>query len=269
MSETVLQGNCHCGSYRFELPVADLKQTSTCACKHCSKAGCLWLPLSTELVYRATRDDGHIARYRSEGLEKEFCSVCGTTISAEHFEGSVRGRAVNVRCIRQINPFDYDVRPDFSQLHILPPQAPIAGSCDCGKVKVQLLQSPEELAIREDNCSICTRNAWVGAYPSKSQVVLTGTENTQDYSFDRKFNGFPFCKTCGIHVYQHLYGPPQAIIECMPEDRQQAVRQMLDIQPVNVRVLDNFVLSNHNVAREDEGTEGYESTVLGLPVAKG
>lgn len=49
------------------------------------------------------------------------------------------------------------VRPDFSQLHILPPQAPIAGSCDCGKVKVQLLQSPEELAIREDNCSICTR----------------------------------------------------------------------------------------------------------------
>jgi hypothetical protein len=65
-----LQGNCHCGRYRFELSGADLSQASTCACNHCRKAGCLLLPLSSELVYRCTRDDQKITRYQSEDLRK-------------------------------------------------------------------------------------------------------------------------------------------------------------------------------------------------------
>jgi hypothetical protein len=102
----------------------------------------------------------------------------------------------------------------------------------------------------------------VGVYPSKSQVLLSGQENTQDYSFGRKFNGFPFCKTCGIHVYQNLYGPPKSVVEAMPESRRQAVQKMLDMQPINVRVLDGFDLDRCEIKREDEGTNGYEIEAL-------
>lgn len=34
---------------------------------------------------------------------------------------------------------------------------PLKGSCHCGKVVVELLQPIEQLVIKEDNCSICTR----------------------------------------------------------------------------------------------------------------
>jgi hypothetical protein len=48
----------------------------------------------------------------------------------------------------------------------------------------------------------------------------------------------------------------------MPQARRQAVVKMLDIQPLNVRVFDDFVLRDHDVNRSDEGTGGYEASVL-------
>lgn len=66
-----IEGNCHCGSYQFELSGADLSLVRACTCKHCRKAGCLWLPLSTALVYRVIRDDGNLVRYQSKEVEAE------------------------------------------------------------------------------------------------------------------------------------------------------------------------------------------------------
>lgn len=162
----------------------------------------------------------------------------------------------------------------------MPPQVPVEGSCDCGKITVQLLLPFEQLEVREDNCSICTRaspplnvnsnltdlkqNAWTGIYPSQKHVLLKGHENTKEYRFGSKFNGFPFCRTCGINVYQNLYGPPLPVIDSMPEERKALVRQMLDIKPLNVRVFEDVVLSDCNVKRVDQGTEGYETAVLGF-----
>jgi hypothetical protein len=70
-TSSILKGNCHCGRHRFELSGADLSQVSSCTCKHCKKAGCLWLPISNELVYRTTRGDGALTKYRSGDLDKE------------------------------------------------------------------------------------------------------------------------------------------------------------------------------------------------------
>lgn len=86
----------------------------------------------------------------------------------------------------------------------------------------------------------------------------------QDYRFGRQFNGFPFCKTCGLHVYQDLYGPPQHIVDSMPEQRKEVVRKMLDIKPLNVRCFDEVDLEGWGVQRSDEGTAGYEATILSL-----
>ena len=42
------------------------------------------------------------------------------------------------------------------------------------------------------------------------------------------------------------------------------MRKQLDIQPVNVRALDGIDMSRVEVKRSNEGTEGYEWSVLGL-----
>jgi hypothetical protein len=97
----------------------------------------------------------------------------------------------------------------------------------------------------------------VGIYPPKSAVTIQGREMTQDYTFGRRFNGHPFCKVCGVHVFMNLYGPPKELVHGWPQQRQEMVAKMLDIQPINVRVLEGMELAALTVVRTDEGTEGY------------
>lgn len=42
-------------------------------------------------------------------LELEFCSICGTGVLGEHFEGPLKGRVVvNVRTLRGVDPFEFE-----------------------------------------------------------------------------------------------------------------------------------------------------------------
>lgn len=43
---------------------------------------------------------------------------------------------------------------------------------------------------------------------------------------------------------------------------------MLDIQPINVRVLGGIEIRDLDIKRSNEGTAGYESKVLGIEEAK-
>lgn len=107
------------------------------------------------------------------------------------------------------------------------------------------------------------QNAWVGIYLRPSEVKVTGAEHLTDYRFGRRFMGHPFCKTCGVHVVINVYGPPQHVIDRLPEDRKKMVAKKLDLKPVNVRALDGVDLSLLKIERSDEGTHGYERDVLG------
>jgi hypothetical protein len=53
-------------------------------------------------------------------------------------------------------------------------------------------------------------------------------------------------------------GPPQEVVDRLPESKKEYVRKLLEIQPVNVRTLDGVEWEEIQVKREDEGTEGYE-----------
>ena len=64
--------------------------------------------------------------------------------------------------------------------------------------------------------------------------------------------------TCGVHPYLNLYGPPKEVVERLPEERQRLVRKMLDVKPVNIRVLEGVEWEEIEVKREDEGTKGWE-----------
>ncbi|EFX00282.1 glutathione-dependent formaldehyde-activating gfa [Grosmannia clavigera kw1407] len=269
-------GNCHCGGYRFELLRAesteaegDEKQAVPCSCAACTKLGAQWQAVEVEDV-RVIHDEGKMMEHRSPNMLHKFCSVCGTTLLGSHPEGQSPWRQqtlVNLRALQGFNPFalerDTSVSPAQAQT-----TWPSTGSCLCGKVDITLLEPLETMSMKEDNCSICTRNAWVGAYPSKAQVSLHGTEHTQDYRFGRRFMGHPFCQTCGVHVYMNVYGPPQHVLDRLPEERKALVRRNLDIAPVNIRVLDvhgspsGLDISSLPVQRTDEGQDGYEIDVL-------
>ena len=64
---TAYQGNCHCGSYRFELRLSDLRALTTCDCDLCKKQGYLWTvpPIG---AFSITRDDGKMVDYKTNTL---------------------------------------------------------------------------------------------------------------------------------------------------------------------------------------------------------
>ncbi|KAJ4387452.1 hypothetical protein N0V93_008044 [Gnomoniopsis smithogilvyi] len=135
------------------------------------------------------------------------------------------------------------------------------GSCQCGAVAFAVKTAPlEKIEIKEDNCSICVRRAATSIYPDKDQVLLCGRDNTTTYAFGRKFNQTPFCKTCGVAIYGVAVGPPQSIVDKLPEEKQKFVEQQRRIQPLYVRAMNGVDWDNIKVQRNDEGTEGY--TVL-------
>ena len=98
-------------------------------------------------------------------------------------------------------------------------------------------------------------------HPAKNQVRIDGKEHTQDYLLGRGWSGAPFCKTCGVHVFGNVYGPPQDFIDNVPEDKRDIfmtmVRKNTSLQSLNVRTFDNIDLTKIVVKQDDVGTEGY------------
>ncbi|KAL0944722.1 glutathione-dependent formaldehyde-activating gfa [Colletotrichum truncatum] len=238
-----------------------------------------------------------LTSYTSSGtdaLQHEFCSNCGTGLFGTHTSGVQAGkRGISLRPLisnmtgvflrgKEVISLDPEGNPTpyLGRLSLIKPSTASTsptpefrgmqpkvteehlrlyqGACDCGAVQVALKIKPlAEVEVKEDNCSICVRNGFIGVYPHQSQVTLVGKENTQDYRFGRRFNGSPFCKTCGVHCFSNLYGPPQAIIDRLPDEKKKFVRRQLEIQPVNVGVLEDVEWDKLNLQWANEGTEGY------------
>jgi len=69
------------------------------------------------------------------------------------------------------------------------------------------------------------------------------------------------CKTCGVLVFNNVYGPPISVFDSLPPERKERVMAVywknMALQPLNVRALDDVDLEFLKVERTDEGTEGY------------
>ncbi|PYH87038.1 hypothetical protein BO82DRAFT_360164 [Aspergillus uvarum CBS 121591] len=133
------------------------------------------------------------------------------------------------------------------------------GGCHCGAIQITVTSPPlRHVQVKEDNCSICQRNANVCIYPSKSAVAIQDPRNQlREYRFGRQFTGHRFCGVCGVQLYMHLHGPPAAVAARLSPEKQELVRRNLDVVPVRVPVLDWVEWEAIRVEREDEGTEGY------------
>jgi len=67
-------GNCHCGRYRFDLTVPDIKNAISCACSLCAKKGSLWLVPPAD-SFHIVRDDGRLIEYQSTTLKDKVRHV--------------------------------------------------------------------------------------------------------------------------------------------------------------------------------------------------
>ncbi|RKU48893.1 hypothetical protein DL546_008635 [Coniochaeta pulveracea] len=262
-------GNCHCGRFRFELTGVEITEAIVCKCTLCAKKGYLWIrPITGS--FNVTRDEGSLTSYKAPTLTDQFCGHCGTGVLGEHSLGSLNGQQlVNIRAIQEVNPFKLG-----SSIHVAAPddERPLKrisesspalhkASCHCGQVQAELLVPITDLEIKEDNCSSCVRDAYIGVYPTKDQVKIHGRENTFEYKYGQKFSGTLYCKICGVTVFRNIYGPPLSVFDKVPADRKERVMaaywKNMAMQPLNVRTFDGLDLESLKIERTDEGTEGY------------
>ncbi|PYI16695.1 hypothetical protein BO99DRAFT_404942 [Aspergillus violaceofuscus CBS 115571] len=266
-------GNCHCGSVRFEIHLASPFQTTfACPCSICAKAGCPWIfTQDDELKFTKGRDT--LASYKTQMGEYEFCATCGTPITVRNHltVAGQPGIGVSARALRDVNPFHLSVtklpppredEPASSAPEVQPTQQSpktYTGGCHCGAIHITVTSAPlRDVQVKEDNCSICQRNANTCIYPAKCAVATQDpSSQLREYRFGRKFTGHRFCGVCGVQLYMHLYGPPAAVVARLLPEKQELVRRNLEIVPVRVQVLDGVEWEEIHVERSDEGTEGY------------
>lgn len=102
----------------------------------------------------------------------------------------------------------------------------------------------------------------MGCYPTKDQVRLHGQRKGFEYLTGKKYGGGVSCKTCGVHVYSNIYGPPISIFDKLPPERKEyalgVYHKNMALQPLNVRAMEDVDLASLNINRTDEGTKGYE-----------
>lgn len=119
------------------------------------------------------------------------------------------------------------------------------------------------------------KRAAISIYPDKDQVYFlpplpldtsssTSSSNadgkeapTAIYAFGRKFNQFPFCKTCGVACFVIPLGPPPDVVNRLPAEKQAFVESLRRIRPLYVRAMSGVEWDEIRPVRSDEGTEGY------------
>ncbi|KAJ6532293.1 glutathione-dependent formaldehyde-activating enzyme [Mycena vulgaris] len=91
------------------------------------------------------------------------------------------------------------------------------GNCHCGAFKFTF-KAPEIKQAFACNCSICSRNGYLWAFPASKEdfVVVTGDENStlKTYEFGKRTMAHKFCPTCGTSVMarmRNLGGPSAGI----------------------------------------------------------
>ncbi|KAL1850744.1 hypothetical protein Daus18300_012822 [Diaporthe australafricana] len=277
---TLWKGSCHCGRNRFEVKLPKIESAIQCDCLLCHKSGYLWaFPEARDIKY-TKGDDETLAGFETEALSHEFCNFCGTGLYGTHKAGPLEGQpGINLRTILDVNPFN--LKTEEAQTASVIPEKPVelpealaqnppsaqlegddiklySGSCACGSLAFSVKTPPlPQVEIKEDNCSICRRRAAVSIYPDRDQVTLLGKENATTYAFGRKFNQAPFCKTCGVACYGVPVGPPQEVVDKLPEAKKEFVEKLRRIQPLYVRAMNGVEWGEINVEQSDEGTEGY------------
>jgi hypothetical protein len=116
----------------------------------------------------------------------------------------------------------------------------IEATCHCGAVRVEVPRPPQEVEVKECNCSICRRTGAVLAYYSPKDVRVSGA--THIYMWGDRDIEFHRCTVCGNFTHW------------APAD------QTYDRMGVNVRLMSPELLADLRIQEFDGADTG---TVIG------
>ncbi|KAJ2898864.1 Mss4-like protein [Zalerion maritima] len=268
MAETkTYRGNCHCGTFVFELTGPEITAAHECTCSICYKKGATWTFPGESSSFKIVKGDENDLKEYLFGSKKthyKFCPTCGTSLygTAPTMPPGMN-MAVNTRAIQDLKIWDLSVNTFDGANTGAPYEAPefkgeeppaeidggktYHGSCHCGAVTVAIKTKPldetYDAMIAECNCSIDQRAGAVWIYASESQVSISGAENLRRYDFGRFDWSFAFCQACGIPVVRRQLPKTEEDLAAMDERRRGFMVRMKDKTPVNLRLLNGFDVS--------------------------
>ena len=75
------------------------------------------------------------------------------------------------------------------------------GGCHCGAVRFEVL-APDEIEVRECNCSICAKAGYVHLIVDQERFRLTrGADKLTTYTFNTGTAQHHFCSICGVKSF--------------------------------------------------------------------
>ena len=76
-----------------------------------------------------------------------------------------------------------------------------AGSCHCGRVRIQAL-APPDLELLECNCSMCARSGYLHLIVDAAGFrLLSGADDLVEYTFGTGVAKHRFCRHCGVKAF--------------------------------------------------------------------
>ncbi len=97
-------GSCHCGAVTFAV-AADLPgEAMSCNCSHCRRKGFLltFVP-ADQFTLRSGEDSLASYQFYKHNIKHRFCATCGTQSFAEGSTPDGPMRAINLRCVPEID----------------------------------------------------------------------------------------------------------------------------------------------------------------------
>ncbi|BCJ90943.1 aldehyde-activating protein [Terrihabitans soli] len=104
----VRTGQCHCGTVRFEVTLADgFDSILRCTCSYCRMRGAVVVSAKMGAIKILHGEDAlTLYRFHTGAAEHFFCSRCG--IYTHHRRRSDPNQyGVNVACLEGVSPFDF------------------------------------------------------------------------------------------------------------------------------------------------------------------
>lgn len=97
-------GGCHCGKVRYEVTVDLSEPAVTCNCSMCGRSGTM-LRFVPAGAFKLLSGEDVLTEYRfnSKAINHLFCSVCGIKSFAMGKGPNGDTRAINVRCLDDVD----------------------------------------------------------------------------------------------------------------------------------------------------------------------
>lgn len=218
------QGSCECGSVQFESE-GPWRTISVCHCGQCRKtSGHLWAATAVpESALKITQDTTLEWRESSDSARRGFCNQCGSSLFYQKFDkdhiaigpGALDGdTGLSVsRHIFEDDKGDYYDSPK-SPAKAMEWDAPVPGSCECGAVKLTVVEEPVSAWICHcEQCRKASGYIWAGAQLTKDgyQVV---SDKTLAWYQSTDVTKKAFCTDCGSTVFWWLDGRDAPAVSC-------------------------------------------------------